>query len=156
MSTATTRSAGPSRGGTGETLGSEITSSASVPAFTEIRGGSAGVLSLTTNGFRTVPNPNVTGTGVIVMLQAIATLTAGDKAKYVSRIMESLEPQFKLLSPVEGKMAFEQVYSLEAHLLTLENHLCLTLMLDVFDIRRDINATGNITGNRNPTSLFGN
>ena len=72
----------------------------------------------------------------------------------MARVTEGLEPQFGLMTPVKGRLTFEQVYSLEARLLALQNHLRLHLLLDVFAIRTILDGTGNIVGNGQPTSLF--
>ena len=52
-----------------------------------------------------------------MMLQARTALNAGEKANYMSKNIRSLNPKFEILSPVEGNMEFEQIYSLEAHLI---------------------------------------
>ncbi len=149
--------------GTGGTTGAPAPATEPAPTGGTSTGIGASLLApapappaVTTHGLLAAPWADISEAGIIMTIMARRNLSNSNRAKYMGRLTKGLELKFGLMSPVEGKMAFEQVYNLEARLLVLQNHMCLHSMLDVFEIWTLFDGTGNIMGNGCSTSLFSN
>jgi hypothetical protein len=106
-------------------------------------------------GFRTVPRATVDlSSGIIMTIKMRLTLSDKDLQRYVSdHATKAMNVKFDLMLQADN-VSFEQVYDFDLRSRTFQKELTRQSMINVFDIRTELDSFGGLIKDGKPKSLF--